>query len=131
MISLASARTHAAQARMLIRPAPAPPQGLLVLAVAAGVGLSAALGILRIRRGWSLKPPALAATAAALLLSAYVHWFTDRRDLLGLAWDLGAVATGPVTVPRLCPPALLPRPIRPALPAARPIGASRPSGRGG
>lgn len=72
---------------------------LLVLAVAAGVGLSASFGMLRIVQQWSLKPVAIGLSFISLALSCYVNWWTDRKDLIGLAWDLGAVTTGPVTVP--------------------------------
>eukprot|EP00292_Cryptomonas_paramecium_P000417 CAMPEP_0113663688 /NCGR_PEP_ID=MMETSP0038_2-20120614/1300_1 /TAXON_ID=2898 /ORGANISM="Cryptomonas paramecium" /LENGTH=545 /DNA_ID=CAMNT_0000578781 /DNA_START=482 /DNA_END=2115 /DNA_ORIENTATION=- /assembly_acc=CAM_ASM_000170 len=74
-------------------------QGYLFLAVSCGVGIASALGILRIRRAWTHKLSALVTTSITLALSAYVHFFSGRRDLIGLAWDLSAVTTGPVTVP--------------------------------
>ena len=74
-----------------------PVQTQLLAAIAAGVGLSSALGVLRVRLAFSLKPTALVAAAAALFLSV-VAVAVGRGELLGLAWDLGAVATGPVTV---------------------------------
>ncbi|KAJ1463693.1 hypothetical protein T484DRAFT_1873507 [Baffinella frigidus] len=37
--------------------------------------------------------------AITLAFSGAVALFTERADVLGLAWDLGAVTTGPVTVP--------------------------------
>ena len=37
--------------------------------------------------------------AITLSLSSLVHFTTSHTDMLGLAWDLGAVTTGPVTVP--------------------------------
>ena len=72
---------------------------LLVLAVAIGVGISAALGLLRIRWNRDLKGTVLVVLAVTLVLSSFVHFSETRADVLGLAWDLGAVTTGPVTVP--------------------------------
>ena len=71
----------------------------LVLAVGAGVGLAAVLGTLRFINGWSLKPLIYAALVPTLLLTVYVHLRPDLSTVMGLAWDLGAVTTGPVTVP--------------------------------
>jgi len=72
---------------------------LLLLAVALGVGISASAGILRIRWNRGLKGPVLVLLAVTVGLSSLVHFQTDHVDMLGLAWDLGAVTTGPVTVP--------------------------------
>ncbi|EKX49467.1 hypothetical protein GUITHDRAFT_136128 [Guillardia theta CCMP2712] len=74
-------------------------QDLLVLAVAAGVGLSSSLGMLRIRRSWSLKWIVIVLVLLTISLSMYVYYRTSKHDVIGLAWDLGAVTTGPVTVP--------------------------------
>ncbi len=71
----------------------------LVLLVGAGVGLSAVLGTVRFLYGWSLKPLIFAALVPILLLTVYFWQDEDLRVLLGLAWDCGAVTTGPVTVP--------------------------------
>ena len=71
----------------------------LVLMVGAGVGLAAVLGTLRFVRGWSLKPMIYLALTPAILLTFYVWSNPDLRTILGLAWDCGAVTTGPVTVP--------------------------------
>jgi len=71
----------------------------LVLIVGAGVGLAAVLGTLRFVRGWSLKPMIYLALTPAILLTLYVWSNPDLRTILGLAWDCGAVTTGPVTVP--------------------------------
>jgi len=54
-------------------------QELLVLAVAAGVGISASFGMLRIICNWSIKPVALGLSAFTLALSSYVNWWV---------WDL-------------------------------------------
>ena len=71
----------------------------LVLMVGAGVGLAAILGTLRFVYGWSLKPLIFLALAPNALLTAYFWTEPDLKSVLGLAWDCGAVTTGPVTVP--------------------------------
>lgn len=71
----------------------------LVLMVGAGVGLAAVLGTLRFVRGWSLKPMIYLSLIPAILLTLYAWNNPDLRTILGLAWDCGAVTTGPVTVP--------------------------------
>ena len=71
----------------------------LVLVVGASVGLAAVLGTLRFLYGWSLKPLIYAALLPVLLLTVYAAFDPDLRNIIGLAWDCGAVTTGPVTVP--------------------------------
>lgn len=71
----------------------------LVLLVGAGVGAAAVLGTLRFVYGWSLKPMIYAAVVPTLGLTLIVYANNDLRSILGLAWDCGAVTTGPVTVP--------------------------------
>ena len=71
----------------------------LVLLVGAGVGLAAVLGTLRFVYGWSLKPMIYIAVGLTLSLTLVVYGNNDLRAILGLAWDCGAVTTGPVTVP--------------------------------
>ena len=71
----------------------------LVLLVGAGVGLAAVLGTLRFVNGWSLKPMIYIAVSLTLCLTLVVYANQDLRAVLGLAWDCGAVTTGPVTVP--------------------------------
>ena len=73
--------------------------GALVLVVGVAVGAAAVLGTLRFLNGWSLKPLIYLALAPVLLLSVYASADPDLRATLGLAWDAGAVTTGPVTVP--------------------------------
>jgi len=72
---------------------------VLVLVVGIGVGLATMLGTLRLLYGWSLKPLIYATLLPALLLSIYFLQDEQLINLLGLAWDCGAVTTGPVTVP--------------------------------
>ncbi len=71
----------------------------LVILVGAGVGLAAILGTIRFIRGWSLKPLILITLLPTLALTGYFWLDDDLRVVLGLAWDCGAVTTGPVTVP--------------------------------
>ena len=73
--------------------------GVLVLVVGCGVGLAAVLGTLRFIYGWSLKPMIYITLVPALGLSLYVSTHPELQKVLGLAWDCGAVTTGPVTVP--------------------------------
>jgi len=71
----------------------------LVLVVGASVGMAAVLGTVRFLYGWSLKPLIYLALAPVLVLTIYFANDPDLRVTLGLAWDAGAVTTGPVTVP--------------------------------
>lgn len=73
--------------------------GRLVLVVGGGVGLAAILGTLRFIYGWSLKPLIYATLAPLIGLTFYFAADPQLRHVLGLAWDCGAVTTGPVTVP--------------------------------
>jgi hypothetical protein len=73
--------------------------GPLVLVVGCGVGLAAVLGTLRFIYGWSLKPLIYITLVPALGLSIYASTHSELQIILGLAWDCGAVTTGPVTVP--------------------------------
>jgi hypothetical protein len=49
--------------------------------------------------GWSLKPLIYASLVPVLTLTVYGSIDPETQKLLGLAWDCGAVTTGPVTVP--------------------------------
>jgi hypothetical protein len=71
----------------------------LVLIVGIGVGLAAVLGTIRFLYGWSLKPFILVSVIITLGLSAFTMMDPELNKILGLAWDCGAVTTGPVTVP--------------------------------
>ncbi len=73
--------------------------GALVMVVGVSVGLAAVLGTLRFLYGWSLKPLIYLALVPLLLLTIYASTDPDLVVMLGLAWDAGAVTTGPVTVP--------------------------------
>jgi hypothetical protein len=72
---------------------------ILVLVVGASVGLAAVLGTLRFIYGWSLKPLIYATLAPALALTLFATTDSELQKVIGLAWDCGAVTTGPVTVP--------------------------------
>lgn len=71
----------------------------LVMLVGIGVGLAAVLGTLRFLYGWSLKPMIYLALLPTLALTVAFSFIGDLGQILGLAWDCGAVTTGPVTVP--------------------------------
>ncbi len=72
---------------------------VLVLVVGVSVGLAAVLGTLRFVYGWSLKPIIYIALIPVLALTIFASTDTDLKNIIGLAWDCGAVTTGPVTVP--------------------------------
>lgn len=73
--------------------------GSLVLSVGVGVGLAAALGTIRFIYGWSLKPLIYMTLVPVLLIAIYMALDPELSKVLGLAFDCGAVTTGPVTVP--------------------------------
>ena len=73
--------------------------GTTVLLVGLGVGLAAVLGTVRFLRGWSLKPLIFMSLAPTLVLSVIAFMDPELSKIVGLAWDCGAVTTGPVTVP--------------------------------
>lgn len=72
---------------------------VMVLMVGIGVGLAAVLGTLRFLYGWSLKPFVYLALVPTIFLTVYISADAELSKTLGLAWDCGAVTTGPVTVP--------------------------------
>ena len=71
----------------------------LVLVVGIGVGLAAVLGTVRFLYGWSLKPFIYLTLVPTMLLTYFIQQDADLSRIIGLAWDCGAVTTGPVTVP--------------------------------
>ncbi|MDI6796272.1 MAG: DUF1538 domain-containing protein, partial [Desulfatibacillaceae bacterium] len=73
--------------------------GHLVWAVGAGVGIAVACGTVRFMYQISLKPFIYALVGALTALTAYCTLDPGLRHAVGLAWDCGAVTTGPVTVP--------------------------------
>lgn len=87
----------------------------LVAAIAGGVAVAVALGMVRFYAGYSIKP--FVAVIAPLLIGVTVLMAVDTNlsRVIGLAWDAGAVTTGAVTVP---------------LVLALSIGVSRSAGKG-
>jgi hypothetical protein len=72
---------------------------LLVICIGIGVGIAALLGILRIIRDWRLGVLIVPTVIAALALTVIASLNETTAPIVGLAWDSGAVTTGPVTVP--------------------------------
>jgi hypothetical protein len=70
-----------------------------VAVVGGGVGIAAALGSMRFVYGWGLKPLIFIAIVPALILTVYAMGDDRIKNVIGFAWDCGAVTTGPVTVP--------------------------------
>ena len=71
----------------------------LVAAIGIGVGIAVALGVLRFFYNWSLK---ILIIPLVVTLTGLTLWSFNNEILspiIGLAWDSGAVTTGPVTVP--------------------------------
>jgi len=71
----------------------------LVLAVATGVGVAVGLGMLRLMFGWRLKVLVLIIVPPTLALTVWAAHEPALAPIIGLAWDCGAITTGPVTVP--------------------------------
>jgi hypothetical protein len=72
---------------------------VLVLVVGIGVGAAAVVGTLRFLYDWSLKPLIYLTLIPTIGLTLYISFNPELSKILGLAWDCGAVTTGPVTVP--------------------------------
>jgi len=72
---------------------------VLVLVVGIGVGAAAVVGTLRFLYDWSLKPLIYCTLIPTIGLTLYISQNPELSKMLGLAWDCGAVTTGPVTVP--------------------------------
>jgi hypothetical protein len=73
--------------------------GQLVMAVGAGVGIAVLLGVLRFIKGWSLKVLIIPVVIVLTVITLLAHANPILNPIIGLAWDCGAVTTGPVTVP--------------------------------
>lgn len=74
----------------------------LIFSIGLGVGIAAVLGTLRFVHNWSLKPLIACTLGPAIACAIYMQWGDpDLVPLIGLAWDAGAITTGPVTVPIL------------------------------
>ncbi|MFH1495741.1 MAG: DUF1538 domain-containing protein [Pseudomonadota bacterium] len=72
---------------------------LLVLAVGFGVGLAVLAGMLRFIFGWRLKSLIIATLVPCLSMTLFFSMDGRLEPIIGLAWDCGAITTGPVTVP--------------------------------
>ena len=73
---------------------PAVPDMVIILTVAAGVGVFLVLAMLRMRKGIPLRITLLVLYAVVFLLSIFVP-----NEFLAVAFDSGGVTTGPITVP--------------------------------
>ena len=71
----------------------------LVLAVGIAVGLAVVVGMLRFFFAWRMKTLVIATLLPCLALTAYAGFDPRLAPIIGLAWDCGAITTGPVTVP--------------------------------
>ncbi|TGL67483.1 DUF1538 domain-containing protein [Leptospira jelokensis] len=71
----------------------------LYLSIATGVGISVLLGMLRFLYGFSLSKVLIPSIFLLLGVSLYAYFDENLKYISGLAWDSGAVTTGPVTVP--------------------------------
>lgn len=72
---------------------------LLVGSVGVGVGIATMLGVFRFVRKWRLQVILIPSLALCLLLTIVAAMNPITRSLISLAWDTGAITTGPVTVP--------------------------------
>ncbi|MGK0298479.1 MAG: hypothetical protein ACI9XC_002101 [Gammaproteobacteria bacterium] len=72
---------------------------VMVLVIGIGVGFAAVLGTIRFIYGWNLKPFVYLTLLPTLLLTGWLSMHPELSKIIGLAWDCGAVTTGPVTVP--------------------------------
>ena len=70
----------------------------LVWSVGLGVGLSVVVGILRVVYNVRFKTVVLIVLLPCLALTAWFAADPRLAPVLGLAWDCGAITTGPVTV---------------------------------
>lgn len=71
----------------------------LVSCVGVGVGIAVLLGVLRFFYEWSLKILIVPGVLILIGLTLLAQVNPELQPILGLAWDCGAVTTGPVTVP--------------------------------
>ncbi len=72
---------------------------LLVGSVGFGVGIATVLGVYRFVRHWRLRTLLLPSLFLPLTLTVIAAANEETRQIISLAWDTGAVTTGPVTVP--------------------------------
>ncbi len=80
--------------QVLAQQVPSVPNAVLILAVAAGVGILLVVALLRMLLRVALPPMLLLFYAVVFALAAFVP-----KDFLAVAFDSGGVTTGPMTVP--------------------------------
>lgn len=80
--------------QVLARQVPSVPNMVLILSVALGVGLFLAIALIRILVGFALAPLLILFYLLIFLLAMLAP-----ADFLAVAFDLGGVTTGPMTVP--------------------------------
>ena len=80
--------------QVLAHQVPAVPDMVIILTVAAGVGIFLAVALLRSRFGWPLNKLLIGFYALVFLLA-----FLVPKEFLAVAFDSGGVTTGPITVP--------------------------------
>jgi hypothetical protein len=73
--------------------------GSLVAAVGVGVGIAVVFGMIRFMYDLSLKPFIYILVSVLLGFTLWAFFNPNMQSITGLAWDCGAVTTGPVTVP--------------------------------
>ncbi len=71
----------------------------LVYAVGSGVGIAVSLGMFRFYYQITLKPFIYVLIGTLVVATAWASLDANLNRIIGLAWDCGAVTTGPVTVP--------------------------------
>ena len=72
---------------------------LLVISIGIGVGIAVGMGMFRFYYRLSVKPFIFIIIPILVLLSAAFSLNDNLSQIIGLAWDCGAVTTGAVTVP--------------------------------
>ena len=82
--------------QVLAKQVPSVPDAVIILSVAAGVGLFLVVSMLRTRFGLPLAPTLVGLSALVFGLSIFVP-----NEFLAVAFDAGGVTTGPITVPFL------------------------------
>ena len=95
----AAGRSVSAERAGLLKALLGPYAHWLIFAVAGGVGLAVALGLLRMMFAWRLKTLIFAIVPLCLTLTLYAAGQPALAKVIGLAWDCGGITTGPVTVP--------------------------------
>lgn len=73
---------------------------LLLLFIGLGVGAANVLSACRFLHDWPLRKMVMVTALLCVLLTGLVYLLVpDVRGVISLAWDVGAITTGPITVP--------------------------------